>query len=273
MVQGSPVVTLEKELNFDTEESRDANDLNKLLQLNEEPNFDRETHKLDFKLEETSILNRHTVVKEDILNLPRPAPKQIARSLVENLKTLDEPISINGTKIYEPFFVNIWECLRKQPLTTIRLKIQRKEALASMIDKCEEMLGQSMHEYSTNPSAKLRALQFRLIRIAYKKNIYPLVLRLQETIYEYNDKVVILDEARKAWQNTKNYTRRVNGDKSLVSKVRQNKAFEMRRQMNIDQYGHKRSVSLSRSKYEERELECELSYKLTKDITQKLITK
>jgi hypothetical protein len=106
---GSPVTTLGKELNFDTEECKDVNDLNKLLQLNEEPNFDRETHNYDFQLEDISILNRHKVVKEDILNLPRPAPKQLANSLVENLKTLEEPINVNGMKIYEPFYVNIWE--------------------------------------------------------------------------------------------------------------------------------------------------------------------
>jgi hypothetical protein len=142
-----------------------------------------------------------------------------------------------------------------------------------MTDKCEELLGQSIHEHRINPSSKLRALQFRLIRIAYKKNIYPLVLRLQETTYEYNEKVFALDDAKTALHNTKNYTRRVNGDKSLVSKVRQNKAFEMRRQMNIEHYGHKRSNSHQMSKYEERELECELNYNVTKDITHKLLTK
>lgn len=81
-----------------------------------------------------------------------------------------------------------------------------------------------------------------------------MVLQLQETIYEYKEKLAVLNSARDAWKQTVNYTRRVNGDKSLITKVRQNKAFEMRRKMNINHYGQKPTAD-QKSKYEEREQE------------------
>lgn len=90
----------------------------------------------------------------------------------------------------------------------------------------------------------------------YKRDLYQSVLKLQQMIYEYKEKSIECEKARNYWHQAIRYTRRVNGDCSLVTKVRQNKAFEMRRKMNVDHYGVKQnSNSDSKTKHEEREQE------------------
>lgn len=180
---------------------------------------------------------------------------------------------IQNAKIYEPFFIQIWECLKSQPLTTIKLK-------ASKIDNSKiyknilEVLAHSIKENNRNrENCKLNALQLRLIRIAYKRKLYPLVVNVQECIYEYHAKLDDLKMAKESWQQTVGYIKKINGDTALVSKVRQNKAFEMRRQMNISHYGQKRNHSDSKNKYVERKQEALLGYQLSKEITEKLLSK
>lgn len=206
-----------------------------------------------------------------MMNLPRPYPTA-HKSIVEGLKSLNEPMMINGTKIYEPFYAFIWNCLKTQPLTAIRLKLSNDQAVSKAISSCVEVLNQSVVEIERTQSPKLSALQFRLIRIIYKKPLYKLVLQLKELLYSYNEKLVELDKARNTWKQTVNYTKRIHGDKALISKVRQNKAFEMRRKMNVDLYGEKKSPEL-KSKYEEREKESELTYLLAKEIADKMLQK
>ena len=240
-------------------------DLNALLQLNE-GNCEEDTHprKLEY-----SLLNRHNVVKEDIMNLPRPAPAT-NKSLASSIKNFDEPMNVNGVKIYEPFFTYIWECLATQPLTAIKLKLSKPRVLETCIENTVDCLQLTMQESEARPSSKLNALQFRLIRILYKKHLYPLVLKLQETIYQYFSSRNKEQDAKIALKQVVGFSRKINADRSLVSKVRQNKAFKMRRQQNIDKFGQKRSTSQTQSKYEEREQECEFNYQLAKDIKVKL---
>jgi len=240
-------------------------DLNALLQLNE-GNCEEDTHprKLEY-----SLLNRHNVVKEDIMNLPRPAPAT-NKSLASSIKNFDEPMNVNGVKIYEPFFPYIWECLATQPLTAIKLKLSKPRVLETCIENTVDCLQLTMQESEARPSSKLNALQFRLIRILYKKHLYPLILKLQETIYQYFSSRNKEQDAKMALKQVVGFSRKINADRSLVSKVRQNKAFKMRRQQNIDKFGQKRSTSQTQSKYEEREQECEFNYQLAKDIRVKL---
>lgn len=276
LTKNSPTV-LGKELHFDTEESKgnqeEADDLDKLLQLNEEPQLDDMINQnTSGGFENSQLLNRHKVVKRDILNLPKPAPSS-QKSLVENLRSFEDVIHIKGCKIFEPFFSHIWNCIKYHPLTTLRLKLSNAQNIHKTVHKCVEFLSQSIEEQKTRPSGKLATLQLRLISIVYKKPLYPLILKLKETIYEYHEKLLSLETAKKAWKQTLAYTRKVHGDRSLISKVRQNKAFEIRRQMNMSQYGHRRASSTNKSKYEEREQESQLSYQLAKEIAEKLLAK
>ena len=169
--QESPVY-IQKELRFETEQSKETkeetNDLNTLLQFNDNSDAEHKQQNTIFeRLEESNILDRHAVVKRDILALPRPAPTT-TKSMVENLRSFDEPIIINSIKVFEPFYSYIWSCLKTQPLTTIKLKLSKKSELNSMCGKVAGLLRQSISEQSTTPSAKLSALQYRLIRILYK---------------------------------------------------------------------------------------------------------
>ncbi|CAI2386721.1 unnamed protein product [Moneuplotes crassus] len=273
----SPVLIRDEEVNFKTEESKcsneDLNELDKLLQLNEDPPCNKEIMETqEVRLQGLKDSRATRLSREDIINLPKPVP-QNRKCIIDSLKSLKEPIMINGLKIYEPVGSTLWEVLQNQPLTALRLKLSKPKMLENVLNRCEEVLSQTMGEHLEKPSPMLRALQFRLIRILYKKQLYPLTLRLQETIYEYNSKLVSLEELRMVWKQTCTYTRKVNGDKGLVSKVRQNRAFEMRRQMNVNQFGVSKTQNLHKSKYEEREQECELNYKLCKDICKKLLQK
>ena len=74
------------------------------------------------------------MVKEDIINLPRPAPIP-KRNLVEYFQNLEEPIIINNTKIYEPFCQNIWKNLKTQPLTALKLKLSKPKLMENIINK------------------------------------------------------------------------------------------------------------------------------------------
>lgn len=267
---------MEHELHFDTEETKgkqdDTDDLAKLLQLNEEPQLEEVDQTVLNGYENSQILKRHEVVKRDILNLPKPVQRG-QKSLVENLKTFDDVIYVNGCKVFEPFFSHIWNCIKYTPLTTLKLKLSNTQNIHKTVQKLVEILSQSIEEQKTHQSSKLSTLQLRLINIIYKKPLYPLILKLKETIYEYHEKLLTLETARSNWHQTKAYTRKVNGDNSLITKVRQNKAFEIRRNLNISQYGHKRAHSSSKSKYEEREQESLLNYQLAREIAHKLLTK
>ena len=68
------------------------------------------------------------MVKEDIINLPRPVPMP-KRNLVEYFQNLEEPI------IYEPFCQNIWKNLKTQPLTALKLKLSKPKLMENVINK------------------------------------------------------------------------------------------------------------------------------------------
>ena len=178
---------------------------------------------------------------------------------------------INNQKIHDPFFSSIWSWLKSIPLTTLKLKLS-KNTIPKAIEACKNILSQWMYEIDQTPNSKLSALQFRLARILYKVPIYNHILQLKENIYEYKDSIIALSKARSALKQAIAYTKITHSDKALVSKVRQNKAFEMRRQMNIAHYG-KRNSSPSQSKPDFRLQESKLQFSLCHSITSKLLLK
>lgn len=185
---------------------------------------------------DTSLLNRHQTVKENILNLPKPAPP-LNRNAIENNKVLSTYKIICGLKAY----THIWRWLKTQPLSVIKLNLAKASDVPGI--------------FGMNPV----------------NDLYPVIQKLHHTTFELYEASENTENAQRALKITLSHNKRINADTSLVSKVRQTKAFAMLHQQNISKYGQKRPTSTT--KHSEKEKECQFNLSLCSKISQKLTQK
>jgi hypothetical protein len=123
LVRESPVVALDRELDFGDQILRDKEetiDLNTLLQFNEDWEESKHQEGVFKKSVNSSILNRHQTVRENILNLPKSIPS-VTKSFIQNLKVLSTSKILSGLKAY----THIWRWLKTQPLSVIKLNLTK----------------------------------------------------------------------------------------------------------------------------------------------------